>query len=248
MIYVGEESESENKLDGRTIAIGDIHGCAFALEALLDVIRPTSRDQIICLGDVVDFGRETREVIDCLMELKGKCQLTMILGNHEEMLLNAVDDHRLLPMWLNLGGFDTINSYRYAGNVGDIPSDHIEFIREFQDFFETEHYLFAHANYDPQRPLSQTPGHTLRWSLLEEPYPMPHQSGKVAIVGHTEQSSGEILDLKHVKCIDTCCYGYGWLTALDLDTGQQWQASRWGALREGETIDGLHRVKSVLKT
>ena len=109
-------------------------------------------------------------------------------------------------------------------------------------------HLFAHANYDPNRPLSDTPGHTLRWSLLEEPYPTPHQSGKVVIVGHTEQAGGEILDLGHVKCIDTRCHGYGWLTALDLRTGHQWQASRWGALRDGETLDGLHRAKSALKT
>ncbi|MDG2383719.1 MAG: metallophosphoesterase [Pirellulaceae bacterium] len=237
---------SNNHPDGRIIAIGDIHGCSFALESLLDVIRPTLHDQIVCLGDVVDCGRETRNVLDTLLNLREQCQLTMILGNHEEMLLNAFDDSGLLSTWLNLGGYDTINSYRYAGTIADIPSDHIAFIREFRDFFETEGHIFTHANYDPELPLAEMPGHVLRWSLLEEPFPTPHRSGKVAIVGHTEQHNGEILDLEHVKCIDTCCHGYGWLTALDVNSGNYWQTSRWGAFREGETIDGLHQARSVL--
>ena len=106
---------------GRTIAIGDIHGCAFALDTLLEAIQPTHADQIICLGDMIDFGRETRDVLDCLIDLSDSCQLIGILGNHEEMLLNALENPRLLETWLNLGGWDTINSYRYAGSLDDIP-------------------------------------------------------------------------------------------------------------------------------
>ena len=53
--------------------------------------------------------------------------------------------------------------------------------------------------------------------------PSPHVSGKRAIVGHSSQKSGEILDLGHLVCIDTYCYGGGWLTALDVDTDEVWQ-------------------------
>ena len=247
MIQADKPGNARDHQAARTIAIGDIHGCVFALDAILEAIQPTSNDQIICLGDVVDLGRETRDVLDCLISLEKQCQLTMILGNHEEMMLNAVEDERLVSMWLGLGGYDTISSYRYAGTIADIPSDHVDFIRSFRDFYETDHYFFTHANYDPDLPLRKMPGHALRWSLLEEPYPKAHFSGKIAIVGHSEQSNGEILDLDHVKCIDTCCHGYGWLTALDIDTGHHWQASRWGALRQGDTIDGLQRAKSVLR-
>ena len=232
---------------GRTIAIGDIHGCAFALDTLLEAIQPTHADQIICLGDMIDFGRETREVIDCLIDLSDSCQLIGILGNHEEMLLNALENPRLVETWLNLGGWDTVNSYRYAGSLDDIPLEHIVFIQGFRDYFETSHSIFTHANYAPQQPLSETPAHTLRWSLLEQPYPGPHQSGKKVFVGHTEQSSGEVLDLGHVCCIDTTCHGYGWLTAIDVGTGEIWQASRWGALRDGEALDGLQQARATLR-
>ena len=55
------------------------------------------------------------------------------------------------------------------------------------------------------------------------------------IAGHTSQRSGEILDLGHIKCIDTRCYGGGWLTALEVHTGQVWQADREGRYRQRPT-------------
>jgi serine/threonine protein phosphatase 1 len=61
--------------------------------------------------------------------------------------------------------------------------------------------------------------------------PGPHESGKTVIVGHTSQKSGEILDLGHLVCIDTYCHGGSWLTALEVTTGQVWQANRNGELR-----------------
>jgi len=71
----------------------------------------------------------------------------------------------------------------------------------------------------------------LRWESLKLRQPGPHCSGKTAIVGHTAQRDGEILDLGYLKCIDTCCYGEGWLTALDVDSGQVWQADKEGRMR-----------------
>ena len=67
---------------------------------------------------------------------------------------------------------------------------------------------------------------------LRDGIPGPHRSGKAVIVGHTSQKGGEVLDLGHVKCIDTFCYGGGWLTALDVHTGEVWQADRGGNMRE----------------
>jgi serine/threonine protein phosphatase 1 len=71
----------------------------------------------------------------------------------------------------------------------------------------------------------------LRWESLRATTPGPHESGKTVIVGHSSQKSGEILDLGHLACIDTFCYGGGWLTALDVKTGDVWQASRDGTMR-----------------
>lgn len=234
---------------GRTIAIGDIHGCAHAFDALLEQIRPAQEDRIVCLGDVIDHGRDTNLVIERLLALRRECLLVCIRGNHEEMLLGALTNERLRNSWLMCGGVPTLNSYKFCGDIDVLPGEHIEFIRTFQDYFETERHIFTHANYEPELPMPDQPAHALRWSLLEDPAPRPHCSGKTVIVGHTEQKDGEVLDLGCVKCIDTYCHGYRWLTALDIESGRMWQASRWGVLRDpDETIEGLLRARQILKT
>jgi serine/threonine protein phosphatase 1 len=75
-------------------------------------------------------------------------------------------------------------------------------------------------------------GSVLRWESLRNHQPGPHYSGKPAVVGHTAQKDGEILDLGHLKCIDTYCYGGYWLTALDVLSGRIWQADPGGQLRK----------------
>ena len=71
----------------------------------------------------------------------------------------------------------------------------------------------------------------LRWESLKSFTPGPHESGKRVIAGHSSQKSGEILDLGHLVCIDTFCYGGGWLTALEARTGEVWQADREGRMK-----------------
>lgn len=233
-------------IDGRTIVIGDIHGCAHALEALLNEIRPTSDDLIISLGDFIDTGRETSDVVRQLIALERECRFVAILGNHEEMLLAALTSERLKQSWLMCGGMPTLNSYRFCGDIDVIPDDHLEFIRRCRPYYETQTHIFLHANYLADVALEDQPEHVLRWSLFEEPYPEPHCSGKTAVVGHTEQRNGEILDLGHVLCIDTACHSYGWLTAMDVRSGEVWQASRWGVMRDGEPLNGLKRARQIL--
>jgi serine/threonine protein phosphatase 1 len=233
---------------GRTIAIGDIHGCPHAFEALLEQIVPAPADRIICLGDVIDHGRDTNLVIERLLALCRECTLVCVMGNHEEMLLAALANPRLKDSWFMCGGVATLNSYRFCGDLDVLPESHVEFIRTFLDYYETDEHIFTHANYEPDLPMTDHPAHVLRWSLLDDPVPRPHRSGKTVIVGHTEQKDGEVRDLGCVKCIDTYCHGYRWLTALDVHTGQMWQASRWGVLRDpDETIDGLLRASQILR-
>ncbi len=85
------------------------------------------------------------------------------------------------------------------------------------------------------------PRETLLWDSLKTRRPGPHCSGKTAIVGHASQKSGEILDLGHVKCIDTRCFDKGWLTALDVESGRVWQANKRG---EGRGTGGERRGES----
>jgi serine/threonine protein phosphatase 1 len=219
-------------MSSRVIAIGDVHGCADALRLLIEKIDVQPDDTIIPLGDCIDRGPKSKQVIDDLLALSGRCQLVPILGNHEEMMLGYLEGRIQEDDWLECGGAATLASYETAQPTVDVPKEHIEFIRSWHDYYETSSHFFVHASYEPQRPLHEQHWRSLRWHSLRSSVPAMHTSGRTAIVGHTSQKDGEILDLGYLTCIDTYCWGGGWLTALDATTGQVWQADRNGRLRE----------------
>jgi serine/threonine protein phosphatase 1 len=220
-------------LPARIIAIGDVHGCSRALAALIGAIAPTPEDVLVVLGDYIDRGPDSRGVIEMLIDLGRRCRVAPLLGNHEELLLDVRAG--LLPIhWTTcMGGGATLASYGNGNDLGRILPEHIRFMEGSLDYVETATHIFLHANYDPVLPIREQPSSTIRWQSLRDAIPAPHRSGKTVIVGHTAQKDGEILDLGHIKCIDTYCYGRGWLTALDVVTSEVWQASRSGELRRG---------------
>lgn len=226
-----EQRRKEQLHSGRLIAIGDIHGCALALDALLEATQPTRADTVVVLGDFVDQGSDTRGVIDRLLRLESECHLVCLRGNHEEMLMAALITADARRFWENAGGAETVFSYRFGGSIKDIPDDHLEFISECLDYYETDEYIFVHANFDPRLPMAAQPTYLLRWAMLDPAEARCHQSGKTVVCGHTEQEGGALLDLGCIKCLDTACCRYGWLTALELHSGTVWQASRFGVLR-----------------
>jgi serine/threonine protein phosphatase 1 len=213
----------------RTIAIGDIHGCARALEAILQAIDLQPQDFLITLGDYIDRGSDSRAVVDLLLEIRERCHLIPLMGNHELMLLTAIGQPSELPFWLQCGGAATLASY--GGNLHGIPDSHIDFFNDCHPHFESTEHFFVHANYQHDRPLNRQPTYVRYWEHLSSHTPAPHISGKKAVVGHTPQTSGEPLDVGHLICIDTFCVGGKWLTAYDVTNEQFWQANRWGELR-----------------
>jgi serine/threonine protein phosphatase 1 len=222
---------------GRTIAIGDIHGCSSALAAVLAAIRPGRQDTLVTLGDHIDRGPGSRGVLDQLLSLAGHCRLVSILGNHEEMLVEALGDVTSLRRWLACGGVATLRSYGWVPGgprralAEWIPERHRTFLAGCRPYHETGTHLFVHAGFLPELPMDQQPGLALRWRVTDSGAARPHCSGKVAVVGHTPQLTGEVLDLGFLVCIDTNCYRGGWLTALDTNTGRVSQADRTGRLR-----------------
>lgn len=216
----------------RLIAIGDIHGCRVALETLLDAISPGQGDIVVTLGDYVDRGPDSKGVIDTLIDLGKRTRLVSLLGNHEEMMLAVVRDGAAHHNWLRYGGVETLDSYHFDGDLDFLPPDHDQFLDSLGDYFVFEDYLFTHAAYDPETPLEHQTSDMLRWYSLTDGLPAPHQSGRIAVVGHTANRDGEVLDAGHLICIDTFCYGGGWLTALELNSRTVWQASQEGTMRE----------------
>lgn len=221
----------------RVIAIGDIHGCSIALATLFDAIRPGPNDRLVPLGDVIDYGPDSRGVLDQLKSMRDRTELILLTGNHEELLFGVLDDNRDLESWTQLGGDRTLESYA-IDHPRELPDEDVAFLRTAKPFLETETHLFVHAGYFPNQPLRDVPSSALFWEFLDPKRAWPHYSGKTVVVGHTPQTTGEILDLDFVVCIDTDCSRGHWLTALDATTGHYWQANQRGELREGNRKGG----------
>ena len=226
---------SENRLGSmaRTIALGDIHGCSAALAAVIEAVNPQPDDTIIALGDYIDRGPDSHGVVEQLLALSERCQLIPLLGNHESLLLavrHADEQEEAFDFWVRgCGGDATLDSY--GGRLDRIPPAHWNFFASLRRFHETDTHLFVHANYRPHVALADQPDEVLLWSHLIKT-PLPHISGKTAIVGHTPQPTGQILDAGHLVCIDTWCFGQGYLTAYDVHSREIWQADKKGRLRE----------------
>ncbi len=215
-------------MSGRLIAIGDIHGCRVALEALLELIAPTPDDIVVTLGDYVDRGPDARGVVDTLIEWGTRTQLVGILGNHEEMMLEVLHHGASHHEWLKHGGVDTLESYGFDGDLDFLPHEHEKFFESLGDYYVKDDFFFTHAAYDPDIALETQPIDMLRWYPLTDGLPAAHINGKTAIVGHTANRDGEIMDAGHLICLDTYCYGGGWLTAMDLHNRVIWQVSQDG--------------------
>ena len=214
----------------RLIAIGDIHGCGKALTAIVDQLELTSEDTLVTLGDYVDRGPNSAAVIEQLIALRDVCRLRPILGNHEAMMIMGLREPEEFEFWMSCGGQETVDSY--GGNPENIPASHLDFLDACEMYVETDDHFFVHANYSADLALDRQQDYVLLWEHLTEHMPRRHQSGKQAIVGHTPQKDGEVLVRDHLICIDTFCYGGGWLTALDLQTQATVQADRHGNLRQ----------------
>jgi serine/threonine protein phosphatase 1 len=216
----------------RTLAIGDIHGCSRALDLVLEMVQPQPKDVVITLGDYVDRGPDSKGTIDRLLTLRRECVLVPLLGNHDIMMLKARHDHSEFEEWLECGGKQAMQSYGaeplWSSLTAAIPWTHWRFLEGCEPYYQTPTHFFVHANAYPDIPLAEQPEHMLYWERLDSEYSCAHQSGKIMVCGHSSQRSGKPLNVGHAVCIDTWVYGRGWLTCLDVRTGQYWQASEHG--------------------
>lgn len=212
---------------GRVLAIGDIHGCGVALRRLLATVDVQSSDTLVVLGDVVDRGPDTRDVVEQLLELRDRCRLVLIEGNHEEMMLDALSGGDVAG-WLPFGGHETLESY--GGSVEGVPESHREFLGTGLAYWETDEMIFVHANLEAGVPLSDQQPAWLRWTHLDGSE-LPHPSGKRVVCGHTPQSSGLPLVFDGWLCLDTLCWAGGFLTCVDLGSNEIWQAQESGTVR-----------------
>lgn len=226
----------------RLYAIGDVHGRFDLLVRLLRLIEEDDAERgpadtnIIFLGDLVDRGPYSAEVIEFLRVMPpafATCHF--IMGNHEEAMLVSLgpETDPVSTGWLQYGGAETLLSYRIPPkvlNLADgatlaeearfyVPDEHLRFIQSFDNQLRFGDYLFVHAGIRPDVPLDQQTEDDLRW--IRQPFLKDRRDHGVLVVhGHTIT---EFPDFRRNRIgIDTGAYKSGVLTALGLEGRDRW--------------------------
>jgi serine/threonine protein phosphatase 1 len=136
------------------------------------------------LGDYIDRGPDSRSVVGRLRRLSEQRPdgIVCLKGNHEDMLLSAVDEPADFPLWIRNGGDATLQSYG-ADTVADLPADDIEWIRNLPLCHDDGLRFFVHAGIDPNVPLDQQSPQTMLWT--RQRYPETLNPGRFVVHGHT---------------------------------------------------------------
>jgi serine/threonine protein phosphatase 1 len=215
----------------RRIIIGDVHGHYKGLMTLLDAIAPTSVDKVYFLGDLIDRGPQSAQVVDFVMGSPYPC----LLGNHEQMLINVVTQQKrnsepMVQAWLYSGGQATIASYEKS----TIKKDHVEWFTNLPTYLDLGDLWLVHAGIDPSMPLSEQTSEQLCWVRDEfHSIKKPYFDNKLIIIGHTITftmpgvSPGKLAKGRGWLNIDTGAYHprSGWLTGLDITNKMVYQVN-----------------------
>ncbi len=204
---------------GRIFAIGDIHGCLDKLRKLLALIDADwAQDTVVFMGDYIDRGPASKEVVDTVLDLRRKHErVVCLMGNHERMFLNWLDG-REEDLFLANGGRNTLRSYGIVPDDSDreakVPADHLEFFRSLLPFYETETHLFVHAGVRPGLPMEIQDPHDMIW-IRHEFFLADHGLNKTVVFGHTPFTGKPYVGEKRIGIDTGAVYG-GTLTCLEL--------------------------------
>ena len=210
----------------RLIAIGDIHGCYELLLELLErsIIFDPDEDRLVFLGDYLDRGASSKEVVDYVWELKKHYpgQIVLLKGNHEDLALrsmlcaedeDACTNARLL--WYLNGGQATVDSFH---GIEKARQTLIPFIGTLKLYHETEEHIFVHAGIPYAKSIETASADEILWDRS-----FSYNGRKTLIVGHSPKS--EIRRVGNIICLDTGAFMTGKLSAYDVINEKVYQAT-----------------------
>ena len=219
----------------RRIAIGDVHGCSKTLQTLIEGgINPDKKDELYFVGDLIDRGPSTREVLDYLIKLKSKgFNIFAVRGNHEDIFLKAYEDESFVKAWFSNGAEETLKSFdppeiipKNQECLRIIPDKYLRFIMEMPLYYDLIDSIIVHAglNFDSDDILMDE--NAMLWSRQMN-YHAGKINNKIIIHGHTPIPISIIkIMVSDPECkilnIDAGCVyknrnGLGILAALDID-------------------------------
>lgn len=218
--------------DGPVWAIGDLHGCLDLTQAMLAEIGrhegEDARPRVVFLGDYVDRGPASREVLDLLIGLRDEAQVrpTFIRGNHDFMMQAFLRGPDAGPAWLAMGAEATLRSYNVqppltaspsqwrsvqAAFAHSVPEAHVAFLETLQHAAVQGDYIFTHAGLRPGRALAKQKPTDLMW-IRQDFLKDTRRLEKVVVHGHTV-TAAPFRDHRRIG-VDTGAYASGVLTAV----------------------------------
>lgn len=219
-----------SEVSHRRIIVGDVHGHYEGLMTLLDAIAPGENDQVYFLGDLIDRGPSSAQVVNFVQQHSYTC----LLGNHEQLMIDAFPSGRVsqpaLQAWLYSGGRATVNSYGDAG----ILLDHLNWFKTLPTYLDLGDIWLVHAGVNPHLPLDVQTPHEFCWIRDEfHSSPKPYFPDKLIITGHTitftlpKVAPGDLAQGCGWLDIDTGAYHpkSGWLTGLDWTNQKVYQVN-----------------------
>lgn len=222
----------------RIYVIGDIHGRRDLLDRMIDEIRgdlashPAAHALTVTLGDYVDRGPDSRDVIDRLAGKPFPTEFIALKGNHEQMLAEFLRNPSIGEVWARNGGLETLHSYgidvgplmrgRGYGSAAAafgkaLPDAHRAFFASLPLSLSVGRYFFCHAGVRPGVPLTRQREHDLLW-IRDEFLHARTDFGKIVVHGHTPTPSPEIRPNR--INVDTGAFITGRLTCAVLGTDQ----------------------------
>ncbi|MCB0333009.1 MAG: serine/threonine protein phosphatase [Bdellovibrionales bacterium] len=199
---MSEEPKSHKYLEQdatpeRLFVIGDIHGCVSELVLLLEYLTGeldfSDRDHLIFIGDYIDRGPASKEVIDVLMSFQSHHpeSVFFLKGNHEDMFLSYLGfEGNLGAGYLANGGIACLESYGFGKGVSpekireNLPQNHLDFYQNLNRYIIYDRFVFVHAGLNPLRDLRFQLDEDLFW-IRDEFISNMHYFKKTIVFGHT---------------------------------------------------------------
>lgn len=213
-------------MEGRVFVIGDIHGCLFTFRELIySILRINRSDTIYLLGDYIDRGPGSKGVLDEIMRLIGEgYMIKPIKGNHEEMMLESLENPAEINLWIKNGAHTTLDSFD-AEFPDEIENKYYGFISCLPYYYLLKDFVIVHGglNFNIPNPLSDTA--SMPWERNKS-VDKEKIGGRRLIVGHTPTRLEEVkasLRSDRILLDGGCVYyrkyeGLGHLCALELNS------------------------------
>ncbi|WP_373535273.1 metallophosphoesterase family protein [Microcoleus sp.] len=218
-------------MEYRRIVIGDVHGHYDGLMLLLEALAPSLKDRVYFLGDLIDRGPKSAQVLDFVQH----SPYQTLLGNHEQLMLEALSgpqvDMRAWQFWMYSGGEATVASYKETGMM---PYKHLDWLRSLPTYIDLGDIWLVHAGVHPAMPINEQSSEQLCWIRKEfHTISKPYFPNKLIITGHTITFTfegvrpGELVRGQGWLDIDTGAYHpkSGWLTGFDLNYRRVYQVN-----------------------